>query len=152
MTRRRKPRRGPTRTASRRSKSPRKSAQRTVRDRLSAAALLRFEKVLLAEKQRILKQCSFTDEIMEAPGATGDLSQHRTHVADQGTENYQREMASRFKSLESQALRDIDDALRRIAAGTYGICASCGGKISQARLRIVPHARLCMRCLRGRRS
>lgn len=89
---------------------------------------------------------------MEAPGTSGDLSQHRTHIADQGTENYQREMASRLKSLESQTLRDIDDALKRLASGTYGICSSCGGQISKARLQIVPHARLCMKCLRGRCS
>lgn len=143
-----------TRSRSRRPKLLRKSGRgrRTAKDRLSSAALRRFEKALLAEKQRILRQCSFTDEVMEAPSSSGDLSQHRTHVADQGTENYQREMASRLKSLEAQALRDIDDALQRIAAGTYGICASCGGRIPSARLQVVPHARLCMKCLRGGRA
>jgi RNA polymerase-binding protein DksA len=110
--------------------------------------LLKLERALLTEKQRILRQCSYTEEVMESPEASGDLSQHRTHVADQGTENYQREMASRLKSIESRTLREIDEALRRIAAGTYGVCAACGGPISVARLEIVPHARVCMKCLR----
>uniref|UniRef100_A0A7C4GF77 Zinc finger DksA/TraR C4-type domain-containing protein n=1 Tax=candidate division WOR-3 bacterium TaxID=2052148 RepID=A0A7C4GF77_UNCW3 len=117
--------------------------------RLPKSELARIEKALLAHKQRLLRQCSFTDEVMESPEATGDLSTHRSHVADQGTENYQREMASRLKTLECQALRDIDDALRRVAEGTYGICERCGTRIAKARLEIVPHARLCMKCLKA---
>ncbi|MEO0085862.1 MAG: TraR/DksA C4-type zinc finger protein [candidate division WOR-3 bacterium] len=117
--------------------------------RLPKSELARVEKVLLAHKQRLLRQCSFTDEVMESPEASGDLSSHRSHVADQGTENYQREMASRLKTLECQALRDIDDALRRISEGTYGICERCGERIAKARLEIVPHARLCMKCLKN---
>lgn len=116
--------------------------------RLPRSELARIEKALLAHKQRLLRQRNFTDEVMESPEAAGDLSSHRTHVADQGTENYQREMASRLKTLECHALRDIDDALRRVAEGTYGICERCGARISKARLEIVPHARLCMKCLK----
>jgi RNA polymerase-binding transcription factor DksA len=114
--------------------------------------LLKHERALLAEKQRILKQGRVTDEVMDAacPDVTGDLSSHRTHVADMGTENYQREMASRFKTLETDTLREIEDALKRVTAGTYGICSSCGKPISKARLEVVPHARLCMKCLKKR--
>jgi RNA polymerase-binding transcription factor DksA len=110
--------------------------------------LLKRERALLAEKQRLLKQGNFTREVMEAsgPDATGDLSSHRTHTADQGTESYQSELASRHKSVESRTLREIDDALRRVADGTYGTCASCGRAIPKARLEIVPHARLCVTC------
>jgi DnaK suppressor protein len=39
----------------------------------------------------------------------------------------------------------IDDALRRIDAGTYGICAGCGGEIPLARLDAVPWAALCIK-------
>ena len=113
----------------------------------------KYERALLAEKQRMLKQGRVTDEVMDAacPDVTGDLSTHRTHAADQGTENYRREMASRFKTIETDTLRQIEDALKRIAAGTYGICVSCGGRVPKARLEVVPHARLCMKCLKKRR-
>ncbi|WP_299692179.1 TraR/DksA family transcriptional regulator [uncultured Tateyamaria sp.] len=37
-------------------------------------------------------------------------------------------------------------ALKRISDGTYGICATCGEPISNARLEAVPHAPLCKRC------
>jgi len=122
------------------------------RQGLTKADLLKFEKALLAEKQRIIRQVNFTSEVMETPQTTGDLSQHRTHIADQGTENYQREMASRLKSLECEALRAIDAALARITDGTYGICAVCGGPIPKERLEVVPQAQLCMKCLRKGQS
>jgi RNA polymerase-binding transcription factor DksA len=113
--------------------------------------LLQFEKALLAEKQRLLRQGNFTTEVMDStvPDATGDLSSHRTHTADQGTENYQSELASWHKSAESQTLREINEALRRIADGTFGKCGRCGKDIPKARLEIVPHARLCIKCLSG---
>lgn len=123
-----------------------------MKKRFKKAELRQFERALLAEKQRILKQGKATNEVMEsaAPEATGDLSAHRTHTADQGTENYQRELASQFKTLESATLREIEDALRRYQNGTYGLCERCGKPIARARLEIVPHARLCMKCLTRR--
>jgi RNA polymerase-binding transcription factor DksA len=112
--------------------------------------LKKYEKSLLTEKQRIIKQCRITDNVMDSSGpeGTGDLSSHRTHAADQGTENNQREMASRLKSMETDTIREIEDALKRVTKGTYGACGSCGEPISKARLDIVPHARLCMKCLK----
>ena len=41
-------------------------------------------------------------------------------------------------------LRDIDDALRRLDDGTYGICEECGKPIDEARLEAVPWARYCV--------
>lgn len=119
---------------------------------LTKKELLRLEQLLLKEKQRILRQSNFTNEVMDTPRATGDLSSHRTHIADQGTENYQREFASQLKSIESEALREIDEALNRIATGTYGLCEECGEPIPLARLEVVPYARLCIKCLKKRKA
>jgi RNA polymerase-binding protein DksA len=115
--------------------------------------LRKFQQLLLEEKQRLLRQTSFTSEVMDAsgPDKTGDLSSHRTHIADQGTESFQSELASRHRGRESQNLRDINDALKRIADGTYGICAVCGKPIARARLEIMPHATLCVKHAAGRR-
>lgn len=44
-------------------------------------------------------------------------------------------------------IKAIDAALKRLAEGTYGICVSCGEEISPERLKAVPHAALCMRCM-----
>ena len=43
-------------------------------------------------------------------------------------------------------IRGIDAALKRIADGTYGICASCGEGISEDRLKAVPYAVKCRNC------
>ena len=43
-------------------------------------------------------------------------------------------------------LEQIDEALLRIEAGSYGRCLSCGGPIGMQRLRAVPEARYCIGC------
>lgn len=45
-----------------------------------------------------------------------------------------------------ETLDDIDRALAKLDAGTYGTCESCGGTIAEARLEAMPAARLCMAC------
>ncbi len=48
-------------------------------------------------------------------------------------------------------LREIEDALGKFDAGTYGLCESCGNQIAEARLEAMPAARLCINCAsRGR--
>jgi RNA polymerase-binding transcription factor DksA len=47
-------------------------------------------------------------------------------------------------------LTDVDAALARIEAGTYGRCESCGNDIAPARLEALPHARLCISCQQKR--
>jgi DnaK suppressor protein len=43
-------------------------------------------------------------------------------------------------------LTEIRAALRRLDAGTYGVCETCGGDIAEGRLEALPHVRLCVRC------
>jgi|UniRef100_A0A7C6EDG6 RNA polymerase-binding protein DksA len=107
-----------------------------------------FEKRLLEEKQRLLKQKGHTNELLKEPQreAGGEISGYRTHIADQGSETYQREFASQLTSQESMLLIEIDEALKRIREGRYGICEMCQGKIAKERLKIIPHARLCVKC------
>ena len=46
-------------------------------------------------------------------------------------------------------LNSIDEALQRIAQGTYGICERCGESIAEARLEALPAAVLCIACAEG---
>ena len=48
-------------------------------------------------------------------------------------------------------LREIEDALSKFDAGTYGRCESCGNQIAEARLEAMPAARLCIDCASHRR-
>lgn len=57
------------------------------------------------------------------------------------------DIASAMVRRSEAALEAVEAALARIADGTYGLCARCGGSISAERLDAVPHADLCRHCL-----
>lgn len=120
------------------------------RARFTRKELIDFEHALLEEKRRMLRQSKATDELMESSGtdATSGEPTRRTHAAEVGGESHQVEIASRLKQMEGEVMREIIEALKRIADGTYGECESCGKPIPKARLEVVPHARLCMVCLK----
>ena len=65
---------------------------------------------------------------------------------EQSMEDFVRGMDFALMEMESETLRKIDEALLRLQAGTYGICAECDGKIAEARLRALPFAGLCRDC------
>lgn len=50
-----------------------------------------------------------------------------------------------------ETLREIEDALTKFDAGTYGRCESCGEPIAEARLEAMPAARYCITCVSKRR-
>jgi len=87
------------------------------------------------------------DNLKRSPiEASGDISAHSTHMADQGTDNFDRELALNLASGRQESLYDIEDAIRRIDEGTYGACESCGGAIERPRLKALPFAKKCMAC------
>jgi DnaK suppressor protein len=58
----------------------------------------------------------------------------------------EREVADASAARARDAIEDIDAALARMDAGTYGLCESCGIPIPVERLEAIPHARFCVRC------
>ncbi|MBN1688667.1 MAG: TraR/DksA C4-type zinc finger protein [Candidatus Omnitrophica bacterium] len=78
--------------------------------------------------------------------ASGDLSGYSFHMADAATDNFDLEFNIGLASNGQQSLNHIDDALRRIDEGTYGVCEDCSKPIPKKRLMAVPHARLCIKC------
>ncbi|MEO0095389.1 MAG: TraR/DksA C4-type zinc finger protein [candidate division WOR-3 bacterium] len=110
--------------------------------------LKEFEKILLIEREKILKGINYgTEQIATTQTeASGDLSAYSNHIADQGTETEKRELSSLNISRQRETLFSIDYALRKIAQGRYGICERCGKLIEKKRLKIVPYARFCIKC------
>ena len=51
----------------------------------------------------------------------------------------------------NESLHDLDDALAKLDAGTYGQCERCGAEIGEARLEAMPAARLCIACASSKR-
>jgi DnaK suppressor protein len=68
------------------------------------------------------------------------------HPADAGSDAYDRDFALSLLSREQDALYEIDQALRRIELGTYGICEMSGKPIPRARLEAIPFARFTVEC------
>jgi DnaK suppressor protein len=106
------------------------------------------EKKLREDRERLLKEIdhldrSFVENLKES---SGDLSAYSFHMADQGSDTFEREMNHLRMSTEGRLLVDTVEALRRLYRGEYGICQNCGKKIGKERLVALPQARLCLDC------
>lgn len=110
--------------------------------------LEKYRKLLLNKRHELLEEMGLLDAQYATPpkDQTGDLSSHAYHMADQGTDNMDREMAAMMASKSGRLVYHIDEALRRIDKGSYGLCHECGKPIGTSRLTAVPHARLCIKC------
>ncbi|HVU34731.1 MAG TPA: TraR/DksA C4-type zinc finger protein [Opitutaceae bacterium] len=71
----------------------------------------------------------------------GDLSAYGQHMADAGTDTFDRDFALSMVASEQEALAEIDAAIKRIHDGTYGTCEITGKPISKERLHAVPFTR-----------
>jgi RNA polymerase-binding transcription factor DksA len=78
------------------------------------------------------------------PVESSELSKVDQHPAELGSETFERELELTTLTIVEGELKDIDDALRRLDDGTYGICEECGKPIDEARLEAVPWARYCV--------
>jgi len=114
-----------------------------------------FKKILLIKRGLLAGSVNrMEDEALRKnrQSASGDLSSIPIHLADIGTDNYEQEFALGLIENEEEALHDIDEAIAKIEEGTYGQCEVCEKKIPKARLKVVPHARLCIECQRKEES
>src|SRR5438094_7462029 len=68
------------------------------------------------------------------------------HQADAGSDAYDRDFALSLLSQEQDALYEIDEALKRIELGTYGVCEMSGKPIPHTRLEAIPFARFTVDC------
>ncbi|HWG72850.1 MAG TPA: TraR/DksA C4-type zinc finger protein [Acidimicrobiales bacterium] len=66
-----------------------------------------------------------------------------------GTSNVDRELDLVLSAQALSAIAEIDRALGKIDAGSYGRCEQCGNEIVAARLQALPHAALCVTCKSG---
>jgi RNA polymerase-binding protein DksA len=99
--------------------------------------------VLLEEATRLRVELG---EPIEGPGQMtyGSQAAAATHVFEQ-----QRDLAMRDR--ERAQLRQVDEALDRLNAGTYGACRSCGAPIAPERLEAIPWVATCIDCARAAR-
>jgi len=111
--------------------------------------LKKFRKLLVEERARVeeeMRRQESTSLSRSQRDSSGDLSGYSFHLADAGTDTYEREFAANLVTAEQKIVFEIDGALLRIEDGTYGICRKCNKNIGKKRLEIVPYARLCRKC------
>ena len=114
-----------------------------------AAELKEFRASLQKLRDRVVDEISFLagDNLNRSQReSSGDLSSYSFHMADHGTDNFDREFALNLVSSEQDVLYEIDDAIRRITMGVYGACERCGQIIAKPRLKVQPFAKLCIKC------
>ena len=125
----------------------------------SAEDLRRFKELILLKRQETLEELdNLKESIMDV--TTGEYvsesSNYSLHM-EQGTDAMEREKTFLFASRSSKYVNQLDDALARIDAKTYGVCRICGLLVPKARLEAVPTAQTCAEykntgnpCERGR--
>lgn len=108
-----------------------------------------FKKLILKKKEEILEGIAHVSEDAlkkSLKDASGDISGYTYHMADVATDTYDREFSLSIGSNERKTLYELDDALKRIEEGVFGICEDCQQAITKIRLKALPNARLCLKC------
>ncbi len=111
--------------------------------------LAEFKKIILKRKDEILDEIKHISEDTlkkSQKEASGDISGYTYHMADVATDNYDREFSLGLASNGRRIFYELDDALKKIEDGTFGICEDCKSLIAKNRLKAVPYARLCVKC------
>ena len=109
---------------------------------------------LKGQKQRLLdlrdalldQMSGVARDTLRSRSEDGGASAFGMHQADAGSDAYDREFALNLLSQEQDALYEIEEALKRIENGTYGVCEMSGASIPQARLEALPFARFTVEC------
>jgi RNA polymerase-binding transcription factor DksA len=116
-----------------------------------------FRQIILEKRDEIIEQLQNLKEQMLDP-TTGEYinenSPYSLHMAEQGTDAMEREKTFLYAQRENKFLGYLEDALKRIEAGTYGICVECIDEpqmlcetcplIPKERLEAVPHSQHCL--------
>ena len=117
---------------------------------LSKQQLKQFRQLLITERAKFADEIkSIAQDASKSPReASGDLSAYTVHMADMAADTYERELSMNIVSSEQEILYQIDDALKRLDEGSFGVCQQCNQPISMSRLKAVPYASLCISCQR----
>lgn len=116
-----------------------------------------FKQIIMEKRDEIIEQLQNLKDQMLDP-TTGEYinenSPYSLHMAEQGTDAMEREKTFLYAQRENKFLGYLEDALKRIEAGTYGICIECIEEpqhlcetcplVPKPRLEAVPHSQLCL--------
>lgn len=104
---------------------------------LKKSEIEKFKKKLLELRSQVLKAVQDAKEVVTQPDEAKGYSQHS---ADEGTDDFVRNINLKVTNKEFGLLRQIDRALEKIEEGTYGVCDISGEEIPLKRLEAIPYA------------
>ncbi len=108
-------------------------------DALSEKDIERLKEKLIEQREHIRKKI----ESLQNDAVAGSDT---TNWEEDGTDIFDREFAFKMAGSVNEHLNQIDDALRMIEDGTYGICEMCGKKIGRLRMEALPFCKTCIQC------
>ncbi len=101
----------------------------------------RFKKVLLKEREQVFGDVKQMHESSKEMGQNGIQD-----IGDEAANIYNRQILLTLNENDRLLLKEVDEALDRIKASTYGICDECGEPIGLKRLEVKPVAKYCVAC------
>ena len=104
--------------------------------------IARLKKMLLKEREEIVGEVRQIFESSKEMGQDGIQD-----IGDEAANIYNKQILLSLTESERMRLQEMDEALDRIGAGTYGICEECGEPIGLKRLEVRPVAKYCVPCL-----
>ena len=110
--------------------------------------LARFRKLIDAERDRVRRNIGMIEEEISdrtSNKASGNQG-YSNHMADIGSDAMEQEQAFLHASQETEYMKQLEDALKRIDDGSYGQCEECSGTIPLKRLEAYLAARLYVAC------
>jgi RNA polymerase-binding protein DksA len=117
--------------------------------KLNARDLESFKTLLL----QLRRELSHDIDDLEADAFATDGDRLSVdNPADIGSESFAQEFSLELLQRDEATLGEIDEALDRVEAGTFGLCETCEEPIPKARLNAVPYARNCIECQRRAES
>ncbi|MCK4282741.1 MAG: TraR/DksA C4-type zinc finger protein [Candidatus Brocadiae bacterium] len=116
---------------------------------MNARERKQFRKMLIELKRKLTNNIGhLQNDALKTAGETVDewSGVPTEHMAERGSDNFVRDLMIKVLQDSDAELCDINVALEKLEAGTYGLCENCSGKLKKKRLRALPFARLCIEC------
>lgn len=123
--------------------------RQSVKKKLEKKELAEFRKLINKRKKEIVDNIEkISEEALKKSqkDAAGDISGYTYHMADVATDTYDREFNLELAANERRLIYELDDAIKRIEEGSFGMCEDCKCVITKTRLKALPYARLCLKC------
>ena len=119
----------------------------------SKSKLAKFKKSIETKLNEVAHELDDIKENLETnTRGTASLSQdsvYSVHMADAGTDSYEREKGFHFMNRETDYYKFLIKALERIKDGSFGVCNICEELIPEERMMEVPNATKCVTCKEG---